>query len=293
MINSIAVGTDLSIGQMAYQSLIEEVETTPKPGLVDKNNTGAHTDMTLETFYASAASLRPFFTQCAKKGMEWNNSDPCSLPELFRQLRPMGVEAEQQMFAATSGVNTHKGAIFSMGLFCCATGLSLHQFYPFSPKTLSFLCRQMTRDLMDDFNRKDLSTTHGKHSYINYQITGIRGEAALGFPSVFTTGWPVYKTYKKQGFSRQTAGACTLLHLIGSIDDTNIISRSNIKTLRQIHTRVQNFLKKATAQDILSILPEMDQKFIRRGISPGGCADLLALIYFLDMSTAQFFPENN
>ena len=102
-------GTAEWIGNCAWNALIEEVNTTPKPGLVDLYSNGAHTDMDAETFRRSAEALRPFFVQMAREGLSFDGS----AEELFMGLRSVGMDAEQAMYAATGGVNTHKGAIFT------------------------------------------------------------------------------------------------------------------------------------------------------------------------------------
>ena len=116
-------GTAEWIGKCAYNALIEEVNTTPKPGLVDLYSNGAHTDMDAETFRRSAEALRPFFVKMAGEGLSFDGS----AEELFMGLRSVGMDAEQAMYAATDGVNTHKGAIFTFGIFCAAAGRCLKE----------------------------------------------------------------------------------------------------------------------------------------------------------------------
>ncbi|MBQ9049965.1 MAG: triphosphoribosyl-dephospho-CoA synthase, partial [Lachnospiraceae bacterium] len=116
-------GTAEWIGECAYNALIEEVNTTPKPGLVDLYSNGAHTDMDAETFRRSAEALRPFFVQMAREGLSFDGS----AEELFMGLRSVGMDAEQAMYAATGGVNTHKGAIFTFGIFCAGAGRCLKE----------------------------------------------------------------------------------------------------------------------------------------------------------------------
>lgn len=273
------------IAQAAHQSLILEVRTTPKPGLVDQNNTGSHKDMDLPLFLKSADALQLYFLECAQIGIHYQDR-----PEhMLSFLRPLGMRAEQDMYQATCQVNTHKGAIFSMGIFCAVAGYlhqhgqkkdSVHYFSDFSDT-----CRRICGHLMDDFKHISALSprTNGEQLYLLHKITGIRGEAALGFPSVFRIGFPAYKKYCREGLSSLDAGACTLLHLIAVAEDTNIISRSSYETYLAIRQALASYLRTASASEILSVLPEMDQIFISRNISPGGCADMLALIYFLDL----------
>lgn len=270
------------IASMARESLILEVETTPKPGLVDKNNNGAHIDMNLQTFLDSADALYPYFKECAKIG-----SHPDSRPQtLLSRLRPLGIHAEQIMYHTTHGVNTHKGAIFSMGIFCGAAGLLWKESLacPHDLTQLSAVCQIMCNDILCDFREDSPQPlSHGENMYHKYHLTGVRGEAAAGFPSVFRFGYPIYMNYKKEALSTMEAGACTLLHLISRIMDTNIAARTDYATLLRIQKELTIFLSHASAADILQALPAIDTAFIQRNISPGGCADILALIYFLDM----------
>ena len=106
-----------TVAQLACRSLLYEVCVTPKPGLVDRQNSGDHRDMDLFTFLNSAPALFPYFERCVRQG--WKETEP---EALFPPLRWEGKLAEQAMLAATGGVNTHKGAIFSMGLCCAALG---------------------------------------------------------------------------------------------------------------------------------------------------------------------------
>lgn len=270
---------DLSyhIAQAAHQSLILEVRTTPKPGLVDQNNTGAHKDMDLPLFLKSADTLLPYFQKCAQIGIHYQNTPD----HMLSLLRPLGMKAEQDMYQATNHINTHKGAIFSMGIFCAVAGYLKQQDF----SCFSDICKKICSHLMEDFQRIEPSSplTNGEQLYVLHKVTGIRGEAACGFPSVFQIGFPVYQNYRKEGLSQLDAGACTLLHLIAVVEDTNIISRSSYKTYLSIRQALSSYLQTASSSEILSILPDMDRRFISLNISPGGCADLLALIYFLDL----------
>ena len=267
------------IAQAAYHSLILEVCTTPKPGLVDRRNNGAHRDMDLALFRRSAASLRPYFLACVKAGYALDVPVTALLPE---RLRPLGLAAEQEMFRVTGGVNTHKGAIFSLGIFCCAAGILLR--YPKDPDfslILPSICSVLTEDFLHV--EPTAPATHGERLYLQYGITGIRGEAIHGFPSVFRVALPAYRNYRSEGLPRMDAGACTLLHLICVVEDTNLIFRSDYSTYLSIRQKTADFLRNASAADILSVLPEMDSVFIRKNLSPGGSADLLSLVYFLDL----------
>lgn len=121
-----------TIGHLAWKALIEEVVTTPKPGLVDLYSNGAHTDMDVDTFRRSAEALRPFFALMAERGIQEQGSPE----ELFWSLRGTGMEAEKAMYGATGGVNTHKGIIFTFGVFCAAAGRCIREKKELTPANL-------------------------------------------------------------------------------------------------------------------------------------------------------------
>ncbi|MBR2259309.1 MAG: triphosphoribosyl-dephospho-CoA synthase [Blautia sp.] len=132
--------TAARIGQLAHTAMIEEVLTTPKPGLVDLYSNGAHTDMDVDTFRRSAAALFPFFTEMAIEGVQETGT-----PEaLFRSIRKTGIEAEKAMYAATGGVNTHKGIIFTFGVFSAAAGRCLREGKEATAKNLAEMQQAMT-----------------------------------------------------------------------------------------------------------------------------------------------------
>lgn len=265
------------IGAKAYGALLLEVSTTPKPGLVDRNNKGAHQDMGMKHFFASANALRSFFCKFAEAGYLTRD-----LPatEAFSKLRSIGIEAEQAMLKATHGVNTHKGAIFSLGLLCAAAGRT--DPFDWSEKTLLDQCAAMTKDILDDFKNITLENarTEGERLFARHGITGVRGQAKDGFPAVSEVGLPVFREGLKKGLSVNDAGCATLLHLIAATDDTNLIRRSDRQTQLAVREEIANLIK-SDPYPAPTIIEALDDDFIRRNLSPGGSADLLAMTYFL------------
>ena len=266
------------VGVKAFLALNQEYATTPKPGLVDRNNRGAHTDMGMSHFFTSANALRPYFSRFAEAG--WLTRDDAP-EETFRCIRAIGMEAEQAMFKATHGVNTHKGAIFSMGLLCAAAGRLSPQDW--QPEKLLAQCAAMTAGLTArDFSAITLENakTAGEKIYAAYGITGVRGQAEAGFPAVAQVGLPMLQQGLSKGLSFNDAGCVTLLHLIAATDDTNLIHRSDRQTQLEIKERIAAMLRKDPFPSMETIL-ELDKEFIERNLSPGGSADLLAVTYFL------------
>lgn len=263
-----------TIGTWAALSLLDEVSVTPKPGLVDRSNTGSHRDMNLSTFVASIAALVPYFRRCAQIGLEtWRNPPE----DFFRQLRQAGAEAEQAMFHATSGVNTHKGAIFTLGILCGAAGRLLESGKAWTPEALFETAAAMTARAMEADFQTMTDATAGGRLYRKYGIRGIRGEAALGFPSIRNIGLPVFSQCLSRGQDWNEAGAITLLHLIARVEDTNMIARGGIGLAEEARSRAAALLPQPTMDQ----LQELDQWCIRQNLSPGGCADLLAAVCFV------------
>lgn len=257
------------IGEAAHRALLHEALTTPKPGLVDCRNNGAHQDMTLFSFADSACALRPCFERCAAIGMD--GADP-------EQLQYAGLQAEDAMHRA-AGVNTHKGAIFSLGILCCAWGACGE-----AADTAAILAK--AAELGQHFLRQMISAnprqTGGEQQYLRYGLTGARGEAASGFASVTDVALPALRTALQEGKTLQDAGLRALLHLIASVQDSNIIRRAGMEGQQWASAQAQQLLDGGyTAADIAAL----DDAFIRRNISPGGSADLLAVTYFLHFIT--------
>ena len=271
------------IASLALQSLLDEVCVTPKPGLVDRANSGSHRDMDIFTFTASAAALAPYLDRCVALGQQTRQQQP---EDTFAALRRAGIQAEREMFRATRGINTHKGAIFTMGTLCGAVGRLWSAPQPCrEPEPILAMCAQMTRQAVEeDFAAMRASgeeKTVGQRLYLRHGLTGIRGEVASGLPSVSQIGLPALRRALEAGKSRNDAAAITLLYLIAGVTDTNMIARGGLEKADQARAGVQELLEKDPLPDIQTIC-RLDQDFIRQNLSPGGCADLLAVTLFLD-----------
>ena len=267
------------IARLACQALLYEVAATPKPGLVDRTNSGSHTDMDFFTFQASAAALWPYFETCARIGMDSVNGSP---EETFALLRAPGMLAEGEMLRATGGINTHKGAIFSLGILCAALG-RMGWEYAGKPEWLLYECAQMAAGLVaKDFSglTPENAKTAGQKLYLRHGITGVRGQAEAGFPAVLKVGLPKLEEGLAKGLSINDAGCAALLAMLAASTDTNMISRSDYETQQRIALETAILLQK-TPFPSESTLKQMDAEFIEKNLSPGGTADLLAMTYFL------------
>ena len=168
--------------RLSVRALLYEVTTTPKPGLVDRRNSGSHKDMDVFTFMDSAAALYPYFEACARMG-RGTAERPAS--ETFEALRPLGCEAEGEMLEATGGVNTHKGAVFSVGIVCAALGRLDRALWADAARVLaevSAMTAGLTEKDFADVTAENAATT-GQKLYAEYGITGVRGQVEAGLPA--------------------------------------------------------------------------------------------------------------
>ena len=281
-------------------ALIEELDTTPKPGLVDRRDCGSHADMDYSLFVRSADAVVPYLTRMGMAGYDHAASpDGGDLPSLFPTIQAIGREAEAAMFEATGGVNTHKGAIFTLGILAAAAGWQAGQDArraapaAAGPARLQAIVRSLvgpamqaqlaamerTRGLVA--SGAEVALTHGERVFCEHGIPGIRHEAALGFPGVFEVGLPALRA---AGGTSNDAKLDALLAIMEALDDTNVVTRSGIGGLE---------LVKRTAREIRAAAPDprdpgrherlaaFNDLCRQRNISPGGAADLLAASLFV------------
>ena len=246
--------------RLAVRALLYEVTTTPKPGLVDRRNSGSHKDMDVFTFMDSAAALYPYFEACARTGRE-TAEQPAS--ETFAALRPLGCEAEGEMLDATGGVNTHKGALYSFALLLSALGRSLTEGGD------PFHTAAAIADALPP-----ASGTHG--SAVRAQCGGVRQEAISGFPTA---------RHMRELLSRSGALAA-LTWSMSRLADSPLVYRGGPAGLRSVRQAASALL--ALPENALApALEALDDDLIARHLSPGGSADLLSLALFLDAASPE------
>ena len=264
---------------LAVRALLYEVCTTPKPGLVDRVNSGSHKDMDIFTFMSSSAALWPYFAQCVRVGRD-TAARPA--PETLAALRWPGKLAEGTMLSATGGVNTHKGAIFSLGLACAAVGRLDREQWDDSEMILAQVAAMAAGSVSRELSglTKETASTAGQRFYLEYGVTGVRGQAEAGFPSVLEYGLPTLEKGLEQGRNVDEAGAAAMLTLLAHGTDTNMVSRGGFDVQREKSAQLLKLLETYPYPnaDMLTVL---DQDYIRQNLSPGGSADLLALCYLL------------
>ena len=241
------------LAEEAVESLKEEVRLTPKPGLVDLESNGAHEDMSPDLFFRSMDAIRPYFREAAVLGMERENTMP--------ELQEAGLRAEAAMFSATGGVNTHKGAIYAFGLMLSALGSCLALgAEPFS--TAASLAASGTAPGGD---------THGGQVRKKYPRSGARQEALEGFPNALSA----YNVLLETGNPHKA-----LLWLMASVPDSNLLYRGGADGLTYVQEQSKRILM-TDPPDLAATLRDLDREMTKRRLSPGGCADLLALALFL------------
>lgn len=282
------------IAHLATQALQAELDTTPKPGLVDKDNNGAHRDMDYALMQRSIDTLHPYFVKLALLG--------CvdALP-MHTSIRDIGIEAEKAMLSATNGVNTHKGALFSMGLAVVAAAHEERKIAANEEQILKernggedvLVSLQTTiKALAASF--PDTNGTHGsKAKLLSKGTTAIKGaldNAREGYEMLFAEWLPFYIERRKERDAHTLHK--TLLRIMCDLDDTNVIYRTDLATAEEVKQEARalldNFSKAHTAEDKekriaakLLALKDMDKRYTARNISPGGAADMLSLTIFI------------
>lgn len=270
------------IGHLASMALQAELDTTPKPGLVDRNDNGAHCDMDHTLMQRSIKALHSYFVRLAQLG--FTDKQPC-----HDEIVNIGIEAEREMFKATGGVNTHKGALFSIGLaavalagkaFCRITqaeGCGTMAYNDVNSKQIQSLSNSIA-SLARLF--PDTNGTHGSKAKANNILKGALDNAREGYTQLFKAWLPFYIDRIAEGDNY--ALHKTLLRIMCDLDDTNIVYRTSMETMQEVKTEARQMLD--TSRNIVNFeaaLQAMNTDYIHRNISPGGSADMLSLVVFL------------
>jgi triphosphoribosyl-dephospho-CoA synthase len=265
------------IGRLAIRSLYREAALAPKPGLVTPNSRGSHRDMEFTTFLRSLQSLRAYFPAIAACGIDRPS---------FAPLRELGIDAEAAMLAATGGVNTHRGAIFNLGLLCAAAGWLLAE----GQKPTAAVACAVVKNVWGEEILAGLSSapaaavlSHGLSVAHRYGCGGARQEAAAGFPAALEVGLPAYRHALAASGDGELAAVQALLALIAELEDTNLLWRGGREGLAHGRQAARAFLAAGgvLAGDWQERAAAIDRDFIARNLSPGGSADLLGVTLFL------------
>ncbi|MGG4607420.1 triphosphoribosyl-dephospho-CoA synthase CitG [Providencia sp. Me31A] len=276
--------------QLAWQAMLAEVNLTPKPGLVDKHNTGAHKDMALTDFYLSANAIAKHFPRFLHAGAQYKD---LSLECVLMEIRPIGLDCETAMYQATQGVNTHKGSIFSLGLVLTAIGRLIALQQAIFPQAISQLVAGMCAGITNELKQPTLQPTAGRRLYEQYGLTGARGEAEGGYQLVIEHSLPYYLQQLVKGKTNDIALLDTLILLMSLNNDTNIVNRGGIAALTWIKQRATQLLNAGiNTHDDLAQIKQFDHECIVQNISPGGSADLLILTWFFARIANQNLNKN-
>ena len=250
------------IAHLATDALRAELFTTPKPGLVDRNDNGAHKDMDLAMMNRSIDALQPYFVKLALLGC--NHSMPTT-----DKVRQIGLDAERAMLQATGGVNTHRGALFSMGLTTLAAAWCMTHDGRANEKQLQDLIIQVAAGFAPT------AGTHGNNAVNAHRVTGALDLAKAGYEQLFSNWLPAYRRY----LAEDADMAChkLLLLIMSQLDDTNVIHRVGFEQAQQVKREAQALLNNYSEQ----AMEQMNRDYIARNISPGGSADMVALTIFI------------
>ena len=256
------------IARLAVGCLHAELTLQPKPGLVSPLDNGSHDDMTPATFMRSLFSLRHFFGDICRAAYD-------DAP--FAELRQIAIAAEQRMLRVTGGINTHRGAIFSVGLLCAAAGRARAQGIALSaPALRATLLIHWGGDLAA--HSVAPADSHGARVAARHAAGGAREEGALGLPSVFEVGLPALMATLKAGRGMRHARIDALFALMAHISDTNVFHRGGGAGAQTVKNAAAQFIARGgtLAPDWLATAMDSHRLFVARRLSPGGAADLLA-----------------
>ncbi|PUA18644.1 triphosphoribosyl-dephospho-CoA synthase [Glaciimonas sp. PCH181] len=268
------------LAQMVVAALIDEVTLTPKPGLVDMRSRGAHDDLSWLLMCHSAWVLRPTFVAMALAGQT------ISAPQQLREeIGRIGREGEAAMMAATGGVNTHRGAIWALGLLVTAVAQNAG-----SVKASAVTNRAALLARLHDQFSPEMTGNKGERACQTYGVGGARAQAQAGFPHVLNMALPCLKRSRARGDSENVARLNALLAIIAELDDTCVLSRGGVDALDAVQGGAQQVLALggvAAAQGKIA-LQKLEDDLLARHVSPGGAADLLAATLFLDQLETEF-----
>lgn len=263
------------IADAAVDALLTEALLTPKPGLVDAAGRHSHPDMSLALLAGSAETLREPLRRCADAAREM----PLGL-DLRARIGEIGRAGERRMLTTTDGINTHRGALWALGLLCAGVAVS-----ETTAAAVAFAAH--LAQLTDPARGHSLS--HGERARLRYGATGAAGEAQQGFPHVVARGLPMLRSGRHSGISSDAAALNALMAIMASLDDTCVLHRGGRHGLTFVHRSAAGVLRSGGCATPAGQrrLERFCRRAHRRGLSMGGSADLLAASLFLDAVTPE------
>ncbi|MCQ4260391.1 triphosphoribosyl-dephospho-CoA synthase [Stutzerimonas stutzeri] len=262
------------LADLAVQALIDEADLSPKPGLVDRRGNGAHDDLHLGLMHASAHALWPAFKAMAEAAQQIGEVGQ----PLRETLGQLGRDGEAEMLRVTAGVNTHRGAIWALGLLSAAAMLRPDA----TPGEIAVTAAALAR-LNDPAAPHNLDS-HGARVCRTYGVLGAREQAQHGFPAVIEQGLPQLLVSRRSGAGEQNARLDALLAIMSTLTDTCVLHRAGLEGLTRMQAGARAVLAAggAASLDGRRQLRDLDRDMLILNASPGGAADLLAATLFLD-----------
>lgn len=245
------------ITKCAVNALFKELSTTPKPGLIDNWDNGAHADMDSNLMTLSIGTLEPYFDKLSNIGFSSN------LP-LVSLVQKIGIEAEEAMLKATKGVNTHRGALFSLGLTIVGVAYAIYNSSSWSD-AVKEIALQIPAS----------TTSHGAIARAKYNVTTALDIAQTGYSDLTSLWLKKYEQLDGDEFQ----DIKTLLFIMSTLDDTNIIHRVGYDRAQQVKVEASDILNSFSVDAV----SKLNDQYIKENISPGGAADMLALTIFISM----------
>jgi triphosphoribosyl-dephospho-CoA synthase len=289
-VNSSAHGSQSAqLAAHAVASLIDEARLSPKPGLVDSRGNGAHGDLNLALMERSAISLRPAFAAMARAGA--SAGEPTT--DLRETLGRLGRDAEATMMLATGGVNTHRGAIWALGLLVAAAAVQHDNASDAHPSAVAATAGAIARHV--DRGAPAFTGNKGEQACRRFNVTGARGQARAGFPHVIGLGLPELQRSRERGDGETAARLNALLAIISELDDTCVLSRGGRAALTQVQCAAVCVLAEGGAATLAGrrALRRFAADALACELSPGGAADLLAATLFLDRIDGGFATQRS
>jgi holo-ACP synthase/triphosphoribosyl-dephospho-CoA synthase len=279
----------------AARALACALATTPKPGVADRaergewDKPGVRGGTAYFSFLDSTAALLPYFRDCATAGFDGaadaeRSGEGGNPRAAFESLCGAGKLAQAKMAKITGNADAHKGLIFSLGVLCAAYGWLRRTKTTLFPGELFDTCRDMTEGVMGELS--DIAVEHAKvcveRGAALSGVVGIRGEVSRGFPNVREYSLPMLRGMLQRGHGMNDAGLAAFLALLAHVDDMAILNDSNAATLHDIQRAAAEFLaSNPSGAAMRRWAGETDLQFADRGISAGGCADLLVVTFFV------------
>jgi len=270
-----AQGRSPWLAGQAVDALLDEARLAPKPGLVDSRGRGAHTDLDLALMCRSARALAPALADMAEAARV------AAAPTLALReaLGRIGREAEATMMKTTQGINTHRGAIWAMGLLVAGAAMAPEAASPARTARLAGVIA-----CLPDRHAPQVTGHKGERACRDFGVAGARGQAQAGFPQVIERGLPELQRSRSRGDSETASRLNALLAILSGLDDTCVLSRAGPAALQALQEDAAAVLAGGGVASLAGrrLLRQLDARALALNASPGGAADLLAATLFLD-----------